>query len=1049
MSIPRIVNRYELRDKLGEGGMGVVYRAYDHLDQSIVALKRVHKPLHDLQFNSQTSFGNQRIAMVQEFRTLASLRHPRIISVLDYGFDREQNPFFTMSLLENGKTIVEHGKGKSDAEKARLLVQTLQALIYLHRRDILHRDLKPANVLVTDDGQLKVLDFGLSATTSLQTNGTVGTLAYMAPEVLREQPISRTADLYSVGVIAYELFVGKYPFGATNPIRLMRQIIQTLPDFSRITNLRLKEVLMRWLDKNPEKRFQSAEEIIDALCEAVDIDPPQESSAIRESFLQASQFIGRKAELHTLKDGLELMMQGGNSFYLIGGESGAGKSRLVDELRISALVLGATVLRGQAVDGGSLPFQLWRNIVRRLLLMVDVDDLQASILKDIVPDIGDLLGRNIIDTPQLTGVEYQNRLVFTIMSLFRRYQQPLVILLEDLQWASDGLLLFQNMAQTWQQIPFVMIVGTYRNDEHPHLVTELSNFEVIDLHRLSRERIAELSTAMLGDIGRNEELIDLLETQTEGNAFFMVEVVRALAEEAGRLADIGTLKLPENIYTSGIEQIIQRRLAKVPVQYQRLLGIAAVLGRHIDMNLVKHLAEYETINSEKWLLATADAHVIEVADEQWRFAHDKLREGIIHALVDEQIPMIHEQAARAIETIYPQQYDYAPQLIQLWRKAEKPAKELDYIAIEGKKLVDLAGYQNFQQANVLYDRAFDILSTADADQTLELNITTYRGFTYVGLHQQENAIPWLEKAITLSNALGENQYGAHALAGLARATMLKTSKADILALLDAAAEKATSTEDYRLRAAIFGLQGYIYAHYNDFSSALKSFIDASEALKIVNLEGEMAMMLNNIGKLHQLAGELEKARLNLKQAREIALRVGHFNTAVLSTSNLGITAHFLGEYDMAVEYFKQSIQLMKDTGDISGLSHVWVLCAYAEAERKDESAFCDCLLHAIEHRQEATRQYSNIYLVMGGTLFSIMSDSFQQAVQWYGLAEKLSGTDPFMLEWIRPLKAKLSTAMDSREFETTIENEAEPDLDPVVDALKMQLLEYGGKQSSI
>ncbi len=1042
MSISRIANRYELQDKLGKGGMGTVYRAYDHLDQSFVALKRVDKPLHDLQLNSQTTFGNPRIAMIQEFRTLASLRHPRIISVLDYGFDREQNPFFTMTILENGSTIVEHSKNKSDAEKAHLLVQTLQALIYLHRHDILHRDLKPANVLVTHDGQLKVLDFGLSATTSAQTNDTVGTLAYMAPEVLHKQPVSRATDLYSVGVIAYELFVGVYPFTATNPMRLIREITQTTPDFTRVTNPQLERVLMRWLAKDLKERFQSAEELIDALCEAVDIDPPQESNAIRESFLQASQFIGRETELRTLKDGLDMVMQGGNSFYLVGGESGAGKSRLVDELRISALVSGATVLRGQAADGGSLPLQLWRNIVRRLVLMVEIDELQASILKDIVPDIGNLLGRNVMDAPQLTGVEYQNRLVFTIMNLFKRYQQPLVILLEDLQWATDGLSLFQNMAQTWQQLSSVMIVGTYRNDEHPHLITELSNFEVIDLHRLNRERIAELSAAMLGDTGRNENLIDLLETQTEGNTFFMVEVVRALAEEAGRLADIGTIKLPENIYTSGIEQIIQRRLAKVPVQYHRLLGLVAVLGRHIDMNLVKHLAERETINSEKWLQATADAHVIEIVDEQWRFAHDKLREGVLHSLVDEQVQLIHADAARAIETTYPQQYDYAPQLIQLWRKAEQPAKELEYIAIEGKKLVDLAGYQNFQQANLLYERAVDILPAADVSQTLELRITTHRGFTYIGLHQPEKAIPCLEKAIALSNALGENNYGAHALAQLARVTMPKASQNDTLTLLDAAVKKANATQDYHLRASVFTIQGYIYAQYNDFSSALQSFLDASEAYKFVNLETEMARMYNNIGKLQQIAGEFEKAKANLNLAREIALRVGHFNTAVLSTSNLGITSYFLGEYDKAVDYYRQSIQLMNDTGDIAGLSHVWVLRVYAEAERRDTFALCDCLLHAIEQRQEATHQYSNIYLVMGGSLFSIMSGSIRQAVQWCALAEKLSASDPFMLEWITPLKTKLSNVMDGKEFETTLEYGLNTNLDRVVDELKTQLLAY-------
>ena len=159
-----IGGRYVLEQKLGEGGMGAVYRATDRLTQETVALKQVSIPGEKLQFAAQASNGKSdsfRLALAQEFKTLASLRHPHIISVLDYGFDNARQPYLTMELLENAPTLIEAGRDRPLSYQIELLVQLLQALAYLHRRGIIHRDLKPDNVLVID-GQVKVLDFGLA-----------------------------------------------------------------------------------------------------------------------------------------------------------------------------------------------------------------------------------------------------------------------------------------------------------------------------------------------------------------------------------------------------------------------------------------------------------------------------------------------------------------------------------------------------------------------------------------------------------------------------------------------------------------------------------------------------------------------------------------------------------------------------------------------------------------------------------------------------------------------------------------------------------------------
>lgn len=218
--------RYRIEQKLGSGGMGVVFEATDLLKQKQIALKQLRTDV-DSASTGYTSSDDLKRAMAEEFRILASLRHPNIISVLDYGLDITGQPFYTMELLSEVEELLADGS-RTPVETVHLLIELLQALMYLHRYGIVHRDLKPGNVVLDAQRKVRVLDFGLS-----QQQGSLialaGTLAYIAPELLMEQPVSVQSDLYAVGVIAYQLFEKQHPFGETDNTQFLQRLLYQSP----------------------------------------------------------------------------------------------------------------------------------------------------------------------------------------------------------------------------------------------------------------------------------------------------------------------------------------------------------------------------------------------------------------------------------------------------------------------------------------------------------------------------------------------------------------------------------------------------------------------------------------------------------------------------------------------------------------------------------------------------------------------------------------------------------------------------------------------------
>ena len=723
-----LAQRYELLEPLGEGGMGEVRRARDRLTGQCVALKRVRLaasgisdagpstdsltrtmarlrevPTALLTAALSPSVSSEmsaipesalRLLLAQEFRTLASLRHPHIISVLDYGFDSEGRPFFTMELLEQAVDLKEAASRCDAPGKLRLIHQVLLALHYLHRRGILHRDLKQRNVLVCQRGeegmQAKVLDFGLAIARNTAVGGDelMGTLHYMAPELLRGEAAGIGADLYAVGVMIYELFAGRPPFaeaaGQSDREGLLTAILEQAVDLAPLAAWPgLQRLVGALLVKEPSARPESAEAVGRTVLQLAGIAGEAEPAQVRDSFLLAARFVGRRAELGRLTVAADAACDGRGSAWLVGGESGVGKSRLLDELRTHALVEGMRVLRGQATQEPGHGLAIFADVVRALALTVPLSEADVAVLTRLVPDLDRVLelpeGRPP-PSPGASGQAPRQELFETLEALVLQAPGPLLLILEDLHWlAPDGLELLASLLPRLSGTS-ILVVGSYRNDERRELPQQLPSAQVIALPRLSAVEVAELGESMLGEAALRPELMSFLQQQTEGNAFFVVETVRALAEEAGGLDAVGGRTLPQHILPGGIRAVVRRRLSQVPPSARPLLQLSAVAGHELDLAL---LADLEPQLSP-WLQTCADAVVLEVSADEWRFVHAKLREGLIAELDDAARTACHARIAASLRRVYGDSDEHAARIGFHCDRGGLPRQAAQFLARAGQ-----------------------------------------------------------------------------------------------------------------------------------------------------------------------------------------------------------------------------------------------------------------------------------------------------------------------------------------------------------------------------
>jgi tetratricopeptide (TPR) repeat protein len=1019
MSMQRL-GTYDLLGELGHGGMGVVYRAHDRLSGKTVALKRIRT--EKLNTESIGHSSEMRIHLAKEFQLLSGLRHPNIIDVLDYGFDADRQPYYVMALLDGPRSLFDAALRMPLEGQVSYVVEMLQALAYLHRHGVIHRDLKPANVLVDSSGAVKVLDFGLASMEGQEAE-IGGTLAYMGPEVLMGKPATPASDLYAVGIIIFELLAGRHPFDTTSS-SLVYDIMEKRPELDLLdVSDSVREVVDRLLEKDPPNRYQDAYALIADLCAAVGQPVPPESEAIRRSFLESARFVGRDDEFEALLTALNAASEGRGSAWLVGGESGIGKSRLLDELRIQALVNGAVLLRGQEVAEAGSSYGLWVDVLRRVAATTDLSDLEAGVLKAIVPDMAALLGRTVPDAPEVDAAAGQQRLISTVVDVIVRMPEPVLLLLEDLHWSNESLDILRALLRVVNECS-LLIVASYRDDERPGLPAELAGAFSLKLERLPEPSVAELALAMLGEGARQTEILELLQRETEGNVFFLVEVLRALAEDAGGLGRIGGKALPARIMAGGVQQIIRRRLNRVPAEAHALLKRAAVAGRGLDLALLAtFLPAVENADAllQDWLTTCANATVIERQDGRWRFAHDKLRESLMADLSESERPALHRQVAEAIERLYPQDDTHAAALAEHWQAAGDTVKEAHFA---GRAGMAAAVRYAHDDALAFLDRALRLLPESAAEARFDLlktrlQIHHLRGerepqgrdlaalrTLAAGLDARRRAMVQLQSAV-LKVATGDF---AGAIADASAAADAARTAGDPHTEAEAQVEWGTALwrqADYpaarahferilptvegtpRLKAYCLRNLGVINARLAQFEAAEKFNQQALDYFqRLGDRVGESAV-LRDLGAITFLRGNFPRSRkfseAALQRSREIGDRVGEG----MALNNLGVVADSEGDYVSVRLYLKQALELKQLTGDRQGEASTLLNLGFfslAEGDYGSARFFCEEALNIqreLGDRQDEANALTNLGMIAAA------QGALEQALTYYDQAYTL------------------------------------------------------------
>jgi len=908
------IGHYRVLSQLGQGGMGIVLLAEDTNIGRRVVLKLLRKdiaadPRVEERFN-------------REARACAAVAHPNITTI--YEVNRHEGLWYICMEFVEGRTLrsLLRNKGLIAIDDAiRFASGTADALAAAHDRGIVHRDIKPENIMVTADGAVKVLDFGLAAFTAgalepfeigsmktverLTSQGiAIGTLHYMSPEQARGQTVSPASDIFSLGAVLYEMLAGMPPFRGDNSLAVMHSIAYDQPPSLALqrpeTPPLLEQIVRRALAKEMQKRFATGRQMHEELSRlgvkgtaatsprlgALPADS-MVSVAIATSMEQVTtqtkarrlgaELVGREREMGLLGEHLDRALAGHGGFVLVAGEAGIGKTRLVMELARAGEERGARYVSGRCIfREGSLPYHPFIEATGRLIACLgleDVDEFEQYIRERMPALVGRLpILRSFLrpagqDTTTL--IADKEHLLDAISALFMSLarERPLILHIDDLHWADEAsldLLLYLARSCATSQ---GLLLGTYRPEEvsgasramHP-LARLLDRMTTGDLYEeIHLERLDDVQTAAV--VG----------SAMPGAGMPSEFVARLHKETAGNpFYILETLKLL--VEDGAIERIEGGwRLARAVERIQ-------IPGRVHDV-VTRRLSR----------VAVGDREVLEIAAVEGMIFHS----GTIAACLG----VTRIQVLGSLQRCQKEH-----QIIH----AEDDRYTFDHPLIREILCDGIIPELRREYHRLIADfLAANRTSRAGEDAAI--------AWQYLQAAQERSAVGYLLEAGDQARRLHAN---ADALSLLNRAGAILDAMRQEAARAGTPLSASPELADRILR--LHRERGRLAMRLGDHASALSDFLAMQGAAIEAGRADRQAHALCLVADLHYAMGEYEQAFEQAQKARAIATSIDDKRSLAHALRTMGAVRFYRAEYEEALEAHYASIAIQQDLHDLSG-----------------------------------------------------------------------------------------------------------------------------------
>jgi serine/threonine protein kinase len=742
--------RFRIIRSVGEGAGGYVFEAEDLEKHERIALKTLRQ--HD----SQALF-----LLKQEFRALSDIHHPNLVLLHDLFVDADE-PFFTMEFVDGlnfrefcarepreetmdfaAETIVdtELSLACDLGRLRRILFQLSDGLHALHRRGLLHRDIKPSNVNITQDGKVKILDFGLvvgmrTIQDETQLGHTVGTGNYMSPEQgMGEVDLTPASDWYSVGAMLFETLTGQAPFeGPTMKVIMDKQKIdapaprELVPEVPEDLNALCIALLNRTADQRP-----SGSEIVKRTRYA---SPSDKKNIIVASKTDTVPFTGRVREMTALRQAFDSVRDKGACAVLIRGPSGIGKTRLIQECfhRIEHKDPNLVFLAGRCYEREIVQYRAMDGVIDKLSrYWRKLPELQAGAL--LPRDAGRLsqlfpvLGRvpAIAGEPEPMAHEdpeiRRTRGYAAVRETLQRLgaHSRLVVFLDDMQWMDkDSVNLLTDILRPPDppQMLLVLCSRDYPEEELPilhGLIKELTpTLEVHEIGPLPKADCEDLARLLSGS-GEAEQ-ISRLTAECEGNPFLLSELARYVRSEEGAAAQ--SLRL---------EDVFSRRLATLNPDARLLLEFACIAGEPLSVAVARHAVKLKPENlSENLRMLNANRLIRSAGgkkEDHFEPYHSRIQEIVVSTLSTSRLAELHRDVAVALGAAG-EASDEA--LARHWSGAGEANRAANHAKLAGDKAMTST---DFEAASAWYRVAVEQGShTADESRRLRTLLGEALGF---------------------------------------------------------------------------------------------------------------------------------------------------------------------------------------------------------------------------------------------------------------------------------------------------------------------------------